>query len=299
MANITSTDATTVFQGFQTVDFEVTVSNISTRNAAEELSFSITHPSDLQISTTESSLDCQADTATLFRCTYPDNSVAAGANQTFTLTATDSINRNNVTVTLDTHVSMGTQTDYHRIDNRGQVTLVFGQPELAITGEPVCLKQNGEQNQIRFEVTLTNNSSLIDAKETQVTARWDQELAFQTETAPGSCMLTVNATDRELKCDTGIVAAMDNLSYLVTVSATPDTVETVTLEVINSDGAAIGSVLTDNMELDFSREDLDICNTSSSPAPTNAAAGSSGGGGGSLPGLLISLLAITGLIRRR
>ena len=112
-------------------------------------------------------------------------------------------------------------------------------------------------------------------------------------------MLTVNATDRELKCDTGIVAAMDNLSYLVTVSATPDTVETVTLEVINSDGAAIGSVLTDNMELDFSREDLDICNTSSSPAPTNAAAGSSGGGGGSLPGLLISLLAITGLIRRR
>lgn len=301
VANITPTDAATVFQGFQTVDFEVTVSNISTRNAAEEFSFTVTHPSDLQISTTESSLDCQVDSATVFRCAYPDNSIAAGTDQTFILTATDSINRDNVTEILNTHVSLETQTDYHRIDNSGQVTLTFGQPELEITGEPVCLKQNGEQNKMRFEVTLANNSSLVDAKETQVTARWTQELALQTETAPGSCMLTATATatDRELKCDTGVVAVMDNLSYLVTVSATPDTVETVTLEVANSDGAAIGSVLTDNMELDFSREDLDICNTSSAPAPTSAAAGSSGGGGGSLPGLLISLLAITGLIRRR
>ncbi len=299
VANITPKDAATPFQGFQTVDFEVTVSNISTRNAAENLSFTVTHPSDLQISTTESDLDCQVDSATVFRCAYPDSSIEADADQTFTLTATDSINRNNVSVVLDTHVSLETQTDYHRIDNSGQVTLVFGQPELEITGEPVCLEEDGERNQMRFEVTLANNSSLVDAQETQVTARWTQELAFQTETAPGACMLTVTATDRELKCDTGVVTTMDNLSYLVTVAATPDTVETIALEVTNSDGAAIGSVLTDDMELDFSRDDLDICTTTSAPAPTRAAAGSSGGGGGSLPGLLISLLAIAGLIRRR
>lgn len=185
--------------------------------------------------------------------------------------------------------------DYHRLDDSLLIELSYGLPELSITAEPLCLDQGETSTTMRLEATLANTSALIDSIDTVVSSSLPESLSLVGQTS-SACQF--NGTD--MSCTIGQIEANSEGSATIMLSASPDTVETISLTAANENGTSADSSLSTSVNLDFSREDLDTCPKSPPTTPTvTRSNASSGGGGGSLPASLILFLSTVGWLRRR
>ena len=283
------------YQGIQTLEFAVTIDNPGSRSATD-FQLDISHPATLSLSETETDFSCTSN-ASGTRCHYTGTGIAGQSSKALSFTALDSLSRNSGSEVLGVAVTLDHHRDYHRLNNSGTVTLYFGQPQLSLSAEPVCLSTDSEQVEMRVETTITNQSDQIHSEGTVVSGSFSDALSLAGKASP---LCSIDTASGQFSCQLGQVAAASDVSTTIGITATADTTETVTLNLSNDNGAATGSTLSTSVDLDFSREDLDTCPeivTPTVPVTRNNSGG--GGGGGSLPLFWLMMLTSLGWIRHR
>lgn len=295
LRNLTIGETAVQNQGVGNFPLNIPVKNIGS-NSATNFSLAIQHSWNLSLTPalTETGLDCTNPSSTLTQCEYTGPSVAGNSTQELAFSANDSSARStgseilNVTVTLDKY------RDYHRLDDNGTVPIYFGTPTLNITAEPFCLNPGSSSVQMRVEATLGNSSAQLYSEGTIVTGTLPEGLTLVGNASP-SCTLE----DDLFTCTVGQLNAGEEKTAIVAVTAAPDTLQTLEVEVDNDNGLSPSSNLSASVELDFSREDLPTCPAIPTPVSNLTGSGSSGGGGGSTSLSLLGLLALLGLRRKR
>lgn len=281
-------------QGVNSFPLHIPVKNAGTGNATH-FAVSIEHSADLILTPTpaETGLNCTSPSSTQTKCDYTGSAVGGGSTRELIFNANDSSARTAGSETLSVTVTLDEYRDYHRLDDSGTVPVYFGEPVLGIAAEPFCLNPSGSSVQMRIEATLTNSSPQIHSEGTRVTGTLPEGLALFGRASP-NCSLENDL----FTCTVGQLDAEKTLTATFAVTAAPETLETVNLEIDNENGAAIpGSTLSTSVELDFSREDLPTC--PAIPTPVSNLTGGSSGGGGTLSLALLWMLALLGLRHKR
>lgn len=293
MRNLTIGDDDGQNQGINNFPITIPVENTGTLSATG-FSLTIQHSKDITLSASQAGLECAAASSTLTECTYTGSAIAGGSTTALSLNADDNGGRSTgseampVTVTLDKH------RDYHRLDDSGTVTLYFGEPLLQFSAEAVCLTPGASSSQMRVEATLNNTSTQIDSLGTQVSGTLPETL-----TLVGNASPACDFDSGDVVCELGEIEAGEEGSTTIGVTADPETMETLTLALGNDNGLAVGSSLSVDVELDFTREDLEECPVIPTTTARPTSGGGSSGGGGAFQLLTLLLLGWTGLARRR
>ena len=291
LRNLTIPDDEIHYQGFQTIDLAVTVKNTGNRSATN-FTLDIEHSSSLSLSETLDDFSCTSTSSTLTQCEYTGSPIPGNSGKAIAMIAQDSTNRTAGSETLDITVTLDKDRDYHRLDDHGEVTIYFGQPDLAISAQPVCLTKDDSSAEMRVEASIANQSATIHSEGTTISGTVPEELELIEKVSP-SC----NLDNKAFECTIGQVDANSEDTATIGITAEPETIANIELSVNNDNGFAVGSTLSTTVNLDFSREDLEAC--PKTIVPTKSLRNSSGGGGGSLNSIYLVLLGLLGLKRRR
>lgn len=275
------------YQGVSTIPFAVTVTNNS-KYGASNFDLAISHGKSITLTEQEDGLTCSSTSDSLTECSYSGSNIAANSSKALQFSAMDDEARESGDATLNVTVTLDEYRDFHRLNDSGQVTLQFGYPTVAISAAPFCLNAGNNTVQMRVEATLSNTSTRIHSENTLVTGTLPESLTLLGKASP-NCSIEVNG---QFTCALGQLDADSELTAVIGVTAAPETQESIELSVQNDNGFTVGSSLSSNVNLDFTREDLPSCPAIPSPA-SNLNGGGSSGGGGSLPlwGLLSVLIA--------
>ncbi len=263
-------------QGVSSFPVNIPIKN-SGNLSATNFTVAINHSKSISLSVApeESGLICNTVRDDLTECDYTGAGILGNITRELALTANDSAGRTTGSDNLSVTVTLDDYRDYHRLDDRGAVPIYFGKPLLSISAQPFCLNSGDSTVQMRVEATLTNSSSQIYSEDTLVTGMLPENVELFGKASP-NC-----STEGELfTCNIGQLDANSEVSAIIGLTASPETLETINLEIDNSNGLAVGSTLSSNIELNFSREDLPACPAIPSSA-TNLTNRSGGGGGGS------------------
>lgn len=280
------------YQGVATVPFSVTIANPGNRDATD-FALKIEHGSSLTLTEQQAGLNCSNTSSTLMECSYTGSAVTGGSDLAMPFSATDALVRESGSETLSVTVTLDNHRDYHRLNDSGQITLDFGYPSISINAEPFCLNPGDSTVQMRVKATLVNASTQIHSVDTQLSGTLPESLTLIGKTSTNCSIDEL----RQFTCDLGKIEANNELVAILAVTAVPETLESIQVDVDNQNGFTNDSVLSQTVDLDFSREDLPTCPKIKTPVSTLR--GGSSGGGAPAPGMLVLTMGLIYWRQRR
>lgn len=278
------------YQGVSNIPFDIIVANPGNR-AATDFTLTIEHASSLTLAEQQEGLSCTNPSTTLTMCNYTGTPVTGGASLALAFSAADTLARDSGSETMVVTVTLDDYRDYHRLNNSGNITLDFGYPSISLSAAPVCRNVGSDTVQMRVKATLTNVSAQIHSQATTLSGTLPESLTLVGKKTSKKCSMDEL---RLLTCNVGRVAADGNEEATIALRATPETLESLQVTVDNQNGFTADSILSNTVELDFSREDLPKC-----PKATKPSSGGSGGGGSMHPGMMLLGAGMLWWLRRR